>query len=336
MAKILVTGGLGYIGSCTTLELLSMGHKVLIVDNLSNSKIETFEVIREYAKKSHGWVDLLLADLTIKESISKVVNKTGYNLDFIIHFAALKSVPDSVNNPVRYCENNVGSMLNTIEIARATNACIIFSSSCSVYGDAQSPFSIGQALGKAESPYAYTKQVCEQLLWYVGKIDVRSVILRYFNPVGAHKSMLVGDNCIGGTKNVVNILCDCARWNKPFTIFGDNWDTRDGTCIRDYIDINDLVNAHIKAMTYLQCEKDTLVRVFNVGTGNGNTVKELVDSFKSANHVDFPVVIGDRRSGDIESAYASTDDISNLPGFKCETPLRLSMISAYTYYQKTM
>lgn len=332
MAHILVAGGLGYIGSCVAVDLIKDGHDIVIVDNLVNSTTQVLNRISEVSGQKS--IKFLITDIANSTCVNQIYRKYG-KFDYIFHFAALKSVPDSISSPIEYYKNNLMSTINLCHLATKAESSIIFSSSCTVYGDGNPPFSVISPTKESPSPYGQSKQMSEQIIWKCSSLGVRSVNLRYFNPMGAHKSGKLGNNCLHD-KNVVEILCECAYYDKPFTIFGEDWNTPDGTCIRDYIDINDLSKAHILAMKYLKDNPNDICRNFNVGTGSGVSVRDLVDEFKKSNKIDFPVVARGRRPGDVESAYASTDEISIVPGFKCEVPLSESLKSAYKWYKSCL
>ena len=333
---ILVTGGLGYIGSCVATDLIESGYDVVIVDNLSNSKLSTLDNIYKSTGVKPKFIN---ADLSNKDCITEICRQTN-KIDVIVHFAAHKSVPESCKSPLKYFDNNIQSTIIVAHLSCIKQADLIFSSSCCVYGDNQPPFTTDMEIGVATNPYGQTKIIGEQILQMSYKaLGINVISLRYFNPIGAHRKGLVGNNCIKDDKNVVDILCDCAFNNgKEFTIFGTDWDTRDGTCIRDYIDINDLSQAHLCTIDLMISDKEHTIGdpigylSCNVGTGTGVTVMELYQAFCKANNVEIPYVARGRRPGDISSAYCKVNDFEGLTGFKCKYKLEESLESAYTWY----
>lgn len=306
---IIVTGGAGYIGSHTIIELLNnTDFNVVAIDNYSNSSAKTFDRIERITGKR---VANYVIDLCDKNEVKKIFEKEK-NIEGIIHFAAYKSVPESVENPYKYYHNNINSLLNILESCLANNVSnFIFSSSCSVYGNInQLPVKEDTPFQKAESPYAYTKQVGEEILkdYAVAHPQLQTIALRYFNPVGAHVSGLIGESPINKANNLVPIITQTAIGKlKQMTVYGSDYPTRDGTCIRDYIHVTDIATAHIKALMYLINKKNEQpFSIFNLGTGSGVSVLEAITAFEKVSGQKLNYVIGDKRPGDVISIYSDT------------------------------
>ena len=303
--KILVTGGLGYIGSHTCVEL-SKKYSVVIADNLINSKIEVLERLNSIA---HSKVIFEKIDLRNKKEVAFLFEKHG-DISEIIHFAALKAVGESVEKPLLYYENNINSLLNILEQVQQRNSKInfIFSSSCTVYGQPiKLPITEEEPVKKAFSPYGETKQICENILSASSKLNkyLRSISLRYFNPIGAHESAMIGELPLGKPQNLIPYITQSvAGVREKLTIFGDDYDTPDGTCIRDYIHVTDLADAHIKALEYLIEKEFSTNEVFNIGTGKGTSVMEIINAFESSTGKKISYKIGKRRKGDVDATYA--------------------------------
>jgi UDP-glucose 4-epimerase len=313
MKKILVTGGLGYIGSHTVVELQAEGYDVVVVDNLSNSQEEVKARIEDISGKSF---ELCIGDVNDSEILKGLFAKHSFS--GVIHFAAHKAVGESVEHPVMYYQNNVSgliSLLGTMEKYGVSN--LIFSSSCTVYGAATDlPVTESTQIQKAESPYGTTKILGEEIINDFAKHkEFKSILLRYFNPVGAHPSAKIGELPLGVPNNLVPYITQTAAGiREQLTVFGDDYATEDGTCVRDYIHVVDLAKAHVKALSY--CDKmSQRVDVFNVGTGKGNTVLEVINTFEKVNGVKLNYKVGPRRAGDIEQIYADTTKVNNLLGW---------------------
>jgi UDP-glucose 4-epimerase len=279
---IIVTGGAGYIGSHTIIELLNKtDYNIVSIDNFSNSTHKAYDRIRTITGKNFQTFNLDLCDTNqLFEALSSVKNIIGF-----IHFAAYKSVPESVDKPLVYYHNNLNSLNNLLKFATENNIKhFIFSSSCSVYGNADElPVTENTPLKKAESPYAHTKQIGEDIINYVvnANPDFNAVLLRYFNPVGAHMSGKIGEFPLNRPNNLVPIITQTAVGKNTLTVFGNDYDTRDGYCIRDYIHVCDIADAHVKALNYLINKKNkNKISLFNLGTGNGVTVLEAIKSFE--------------------------------------------------------
>lgn len=302
--KILVTGGAGYIGAHTVVELMKAGYDPVIVDNLSASDTTLLDGVQKITGQK---LNFHKGDCRDKNFLNFIF-KTQGPIQCVMHFAAYKSVGESVQKPLEYHQNNVGSLMTVLEVMKEHKVTdLIFSSSCTVYGqpdkipvDEHAPFK------KAESPYGATKQVCEQILEDVHTAGFRIISLRYFNPIGAHTSGLIGELPIGAPNNLVPYITQTAAGiRKKLTVFGNDYDTPDGSCIRDFIHVVDLADAHVKSLDYMiRDTRKKLYDVFNVGTGKGISVLELVNSFIRVTGAKLPFVIGTRRSGDIEKVYA--------------------------------
>ena len=331
MKKILVTGGLGYIGSHTVVELQAEGYDVLVVDNLSNSKEEVKARIEDISGQS---LELQIADVNDTNALESLFNK--HQFDGVIHFAAYKAVGESVEHPVMYYQNNVSgliSLLGTMEKYGVSN--LIFSSSCTVYGAATDlPVTENTLIQKAESPYGTTKILGEDIINDFAKHkDFKSILLRYFNPVGAHPSAKIGELPLGVPNNLVPYITQTAAGiREKLTVFGDDYNTEDGTCVRDYIHVVDLAKAHVKALSY--CDKmSQSLDVFNLGTGKGNTVLEVINTFEKVNGVKLNYTIGQRRGGDIEQIYADTTKVNNLLGWSAKYDIGDMMKHAWAWQQ---
>ncbi|MCG8326234.1 MAG: UDP-glucose 4-epimerase GalE [Chitinophagales bacterium] len=317
MSKILVTGGCGYIGSHTIVDLIMNGFEVISVDNFCNSSEEVLEGIETITGKK---VKNYAIDLCWEDAIEQVF-KENPDLEGIIHFAALKSVGESVQHPIEYFRNNLNSLLNILEgMARFNVPNLIFSSSCSVYGNANElPVTENTPLQEAESPYARTKQMGEQMIVdFAHRYPMcKSVLLRYFNPAGAHESALIGEAPSNPASNLVPVITETAVGKrKGMTVFGADYETRDGSCIRDYIHVMDLANAHTKALQYLLEEKNKEnLEIFNLGIGEGVSVLEAIQAFMKVTGQKLNYQIGERRPGDVVAIYANNEKAEKLLGW---------------------
>lgn len=306
MTKILITGGSGYIGSHTIVELIETGWEVVCLDNFSNSDgsaLDGIEAITGVRVRNYK------VDICDKDGLRQCFESEG-QIDSVIHFAALKSVGESVEKPLLYFENNISGLINVLE-AMEEGGCnqLIFSSSCSVYGDAEAlPVLEESPLGEIQSPYARTKIIGEELLreYARSRPDFKVIVLRYFNPAGAHPSNLIGESPTINASNLVPVLTETAIGKRPeLVVFGDDYPTRDGTCIRDYIHVSDIAAAHALAADYLRKGKSAAgFDIFNLGSGIGNTVLEVINAFEKTNHQKVNFHIGPRRSGDVIAVYA--------------------------------
>ena len=331
--SILVTGGLGYIGSHTTVALIEKGYKVCIIDDLSNSSIDVLERIKKITDTSPDFFEFNLTD----SSRVKTFFKKNTRFDGVIHFAAKKSVDESVRKPLDYYHNNIQSLINILDHIN-TNVKFIFSSSCTVYGQAEElPITEQTPLKKPESPYGNTKKICENILEDKTKIETQfsTVILRYFNPIGAHKSSLIGEDPRNIPQNLVPIITQFAIGKlKKLTVYGDDYPTKDGTCIRDYIHIMDLADAHISALEYLfSTNTNNFYDVFNVGTGEGKTVKEVIDSFIKVSGKKIQYDISSRRKGDVISAFADTSKAKKTLNWRSKVSFEDAILSAWRWEQ---
>lgn len=333
--KILVTGVTGYIGSHTAIELLKRDEvEVVGVDNLMNSQKATLDRIHQITGKHVKFYEVDLCD---KNSTSSVFEKEG-KIDGIIHFAALKAVGESVEKPLLYYRNNLDSLINILEASKKHGTDnFIFSSSCSLYGNvSRLPVNEETALSKTESPYAHTKLVGEEILRATIKIqDIKVCSLRYFNPVGAHESGLNGELPISKPNNLVPIITQTAigKMDKMF-VHGNDYDTRDGSCIRDYIHVTDIANAHLLALDHLiQGKNNSKFEVFNLGTGNGVTVLEAIRAFEKVSGVQLNYEMGPRREGDVAAIYSDSSKALKELGWKPKYSLEEMMESAWKWEQ---
>lgn len=333
MKTVLVTGGLGFIGSHTVVELIESGYKVKIIDDLSNSKIEVLDRIEEITGTRPEFNKL---DLKNKEGVKQyfISNK----IDGIIHFAASKAVGESVEKPLKYYENNINTLvyvLEQMEIHGIDN--FIFSSSCTVYGQADElPITESAPTKKAESPYGNTKQIGEEIIEDSSKVStIKAIALRYFNPIGAHKSAKIGELPLGVPQNLIPFVCQTAAGiREKLMVFGDDYPTADGTAIRDYIHVVDLAQAHIAALERLFSDKNqSSFEIFNVGTGRGSSVLEVIKAFEKVNGIELNYEITDRRAGDITAAYADTKLANQALGWRAELSLEEALSSAWKWQQ---
>ena len=308
--NILVTGGAGYIGSHTLVELYNSGFNSVVVDNLSNSSINNITGAEQIIKSK---IDFYKVDCTDFEQMNKVFLEQK-NVDAIIHFAAFKSVEESVRQPDKYFSNNIGSLETLINLMNSHNVNnIIFSSSCTVYGTPEFlPVNELAPFGKAESPYGETKQLCEKL---IEKAEINSISLRYFNPVGSHSSGFIGDCSVDKPNNLVPIICEVASGKrKSMQIFGDDYNTPDGTCVRDYIHVVDLAKAHVMAVNHM-LNNTKIKTAYNMGVGKGTSVREVIDSFQKVNNIKISYELGPRRAGDVEKIYSDNTKINDELGW---------------------
>lgn len=335
--KILVTGGTGFIGSHTVVELFESGHTPIIIDNLSNSEKWILDRIEKITNKKPSFYKGNCNDLNF---LNKVFVKEG-KIDGIIHFAAFKAVGESINKPLEYYKNNLLSLINILETAKKYNTKnIVFSSSATVYGEPKTnPLTENFPRQEATCPYGNTKIICEDILrdTIISKADLSAISLRYFNPIGAHPSGLIGELPIGVPNNLIPYISQTAAGiRKKLTIFGDNYNTPDGTCIRDFIHVVDLAKAHIATLEYLEKQKTPFYDVFNVGTGNGNSVIELVKTFEKVNDLKLNYEIGKRRQGDVEQCWADTTKINKLIGWKSEKSLEDSLQDVWNWQKNLL
>lgn len=332
---IIVTGAAGYIGSHTLIELLQeQGCKVLAIDNYSNSSAQTYQRIKQITSATFEVKELDLCDYaTLKK-------ETNYlpTIRAIIHFAAYKSVPESVKNPLAYYHNNISSLNNVLRLCEERQIQqFIFSSSCSVYGNThQLPVTEQTPVQKAESPYGHTKQIGEEMVAAFANANpwFSAVVLRYFNPVGAHHSGLIGELPLNRPNNLVPIITQTAVGKNQLTVFGNDYSTRDGSCIRDYIHVSDIAKAHLLAIHYLSKQRHkTAVSLFNLGTGYGVSVLEAINAFEKVSGQKLPYTIGPRRLGDVEAIYANNTWAQHELGWVPENTIEDMMRSAWKWQQ---
>ncbi len=332
--KILITGGAGFIGSHTAVALINAGYQPVIVDNFSNAEPSVLEAIEKITGTSVKCYNLDCCDA---KNLNLLLQKEG-SFDGVIHFAAFKAVGESVQEPIKYYKNNLSSLWEILELMDKSNTTkIVFSSSCTVYGQPDSlPVTEASPIKEAESPYAYTKQVGEQILTdRVKNGGMQGILLRYFNPIGAHPSSLIGELPQGIPNNLMPFITQTAKGiRKELSIFGDDYDTPDGTCIRDYIHVMDLAEAHVKALQYMEDNPETAIDHFNIGTGNGYSVLECLNAFERANNVKVPYQIAPKRAGDITQIWADTEKANRLLDWKASRTLEEAMRDAWNWEQK--
>lgn len=336
--KILVTGGTGYIGSHTVVELMSNGFDVVIIDNLSNSSLDVLDgitrIVGERPAFFHG-------DTTDLSQLKRLFDEHK-NIKGIINFAASKAVGESVHKPLLYYRNNLNGLLNLLDLMPLYGVeGIVFSSSCTVYGEPDvNPIDETAPIKRPTSPYGATKQISEEIIEDViaSGAPIKSILLRYFNPIGAHPSAYIGELPNGVPQNLVPYLTQAAAGIRPeLTVFGDDYNTPDGSCIRDYIDVNDLAKAHVVALKRMLFNKNTPnLEIFNLGTGNGCSVLGLINAFEKATGVKVPYKIGPRRQGDIEKIWADPRKANEVLGWKAETPIERTLESAWRWQQHLM
>ena len=334
--RILVTGGTGFIGSHTVVELQNSGYDVVIIDDLSNSKADVVENIEKITGIRPAFEKVDCTDFAALEATFAKYN----GIKAIIHFAASKAVGESVQQPLKYYRNNIVSLVNLLELMPKYNVeGIVFSSSCTVYGQPDVlPVTEAAPTKKAESPYGNTKQINEEIIvdTVASGSPISSVILRYFNPIGAHPTALIGEFPLGVPQNLLPYLTQTAIGiRKELSVFGDDYDTPDGSCIRDYIYVVDLAKAHVKAIDrILEKKMAEKVEVFNLGTGRGLSVLELINEFEAATGVKLPYKIVGRRAGDIVKVWANPERANNVLGWSADTPISEVLASAWKWQQK--
>lgn len=332
---ILVTGGTGFIGSHTTVELQAAGFDVVIVDNLSNSKADVIDGIEKISGIRPAFEEVDCCDLEALEQVFKKYPK----ISGIIHFAASKAVGESVEKPLKYYKNNIVSLVNLLELMPKYDVKgIIFSSSCTVYGqpDVENlPVTEAAPIKKAESPYGNTKQINEEIIqdYVKSGVPIKAILLRYFNPIGAHPSAIIGEMPNGVPANLIPYLTQTAIGIRPeLKVFGNDYDTPDGTCIRDFIYVVDLAKAHVCAMArILDNPEAEPVEVYNIGTGKGVSVQELIDTFQTCTGVKLNYSIVGRREGDIEKVWGNVDKANKVLGWKAEATLEDALKSAWKW-----
>ncbi len=330
---ILVTGGTGFIGSHTTVELQNAGYEVVIVDNLSNSQADVIDGIEKITGKRPAFEKVDLRDYDATEAVFRKYP----DISGIIHFAASKAVGESVQKPLMYYRNNILSLVNLLELMPKYNVKgIIFSSSCTVYGQPDVlPVTEESPIKKAESPYGNTKQINEEIIQDTIKSGspIKSIILRYFNPIGSHPTALIGEMPNGVPQNLIPYLTQTAIGiREQLSVFGDDYNTPDGSCIRDYIYVVDLAKAHVSAMTRIMEDKtEESVEIYNIGTGRGTSVLELINAFEQSTGVKLNYKIVGRRAGDIEKVWGNVDKANEKLGWRADTPLGDVLATAWKW-----
>lgn len=338
MARILVTGGTGYIGSHTTVELMQQGYDVVIIDNLSNSTSDVLDGIEAIVGTRPAFEQV---DCNDAQAVADVFTKYT-DIQGVIHFAASKAVGESVEQPLMYYRNNLMSLVTLLEQMKAHNVHnIVFSSSCTVYGqpaEEHLPVDETAPIQVALSPYGNTKQINEEIIRDEAHANthLHATILRYFNPIGAHPSAMIGELPNGVPQNLLPFVTQTAiGLRKELKVFGDDYNTPDGSCIRDYIYVVDLAKAHVKAVKRMLNHQATeQVEVFNLGTGRGLSVLEILNTFMQVTGVNVPYQIVGRREGDIEQVWAKPDKANNVLGWKADTPIEDVLLSAWRWEQK--
>jgi UDP-glucose 4-epimerase len=334
--KILVSGGAGYIGSHTVVALYEAGYEAVIVDNFSNSSKSVLKGLAEIIGTSPTFYEI---DCNNRQAMQQVFEQEK-NIEGVIHFAAFKAVGESVSEPLKYYQNNLGSLLVLLELMEKNGVKnLVFSSSCTVYGQPDKlPVTEATPTQPASSPYGRTKQMCEDILSDLekSKSPVRSIALRYFNPIGAHESALIGELPNGVPNNLIPFVTQTAAGiRKELTVFGDNYNTPDGTCVRDYIHVVDLADAHIKAFEFLdKIKEDSFYDTINVGTGQGNTVLEVINAFEKVSGKKLNYRIGERRPGDVEKVWANVDKANKELNWQAKYDIERSLADAWRWQQK--
>ncbi len=332
---VIVTGGTGYIGSHTCVELINNGYEVVILDNLSNSEESVLDSIEEISGKRPRFFNV---DIDNTEQLAAVFEEIGSQAESVIHFAAKKAVGESVKEPLLYYRNNLDSLMNILlEMERFQIPNLVFSSSCTVYGQPDvCPVTETTPRKEAESPYGNTKSMCEDIIRDTSRVQqLKAISLRYFNPIGAHASAKIGELPVGIPNNLVPFVTQTAAGiRSELTIFGDDYDTVDGTCVRDYIHVVDLAKAHLQALRKLENDtKKSSYDIFNIGTGKGSSVLEVVNTFKKATGISVNYKIGIRRNGDITAVYADTTKANTELNWKAEIGLEEGLRSSWNWEQ---
>jgi len=331
MGKILVTGGTGFIGSHTAVELINAGYEVVLVDDFSNSSRKILTQLETITGKKPEFVELDLCDeAKVKELVANYPDITG-----VIHFAAFKAVGESVQQPLKYYKNNFYSLINLIG-AFSSKVDLVFSSSCTVYGQPDSlPVTEDAPVKKAESPYGNTKQIAEEILTDTCAVspELNVISLRYFNPVGAHDTALIGELPLGVPQNLVPFITQSAIGKRgPITVFGSDYNTPDGSAVRDYIHVVDLAKAHVAAIKRLEGKKaDSNYEVFNLGTGKGSSVLDIIRAFEQSTGEKLNYSIGPRRDGDVEQVWGDVTKSTSLLGWTAELGINEMMLSAWKW-----
>lgn len=332
--KVLVTGGAGYIGAHTVVELIKSGYEPIIVDNLTKSDRSLLNGIEEITNQK---VNFFEGDCCDKTFLKHVFQSAG-PISCVLHFAAYKSVGESVQQPLDYYQNNIGSLVALLQVMQEFDVRdFIFSSSCTVYGQPDHiPVNESAPFKRAESPYGATKQFCERILEDAYYTGFRIVSLRYFNPIGAHPSAMLGELPIGTPNNLVPYITQTAAGiREKLTVFGTDYDTPDGSCIRDFIHVVDVARAHVKAMEFLsEGSKENLYEVFNLGTGIGVSVLQLIEKFIKVTGINLPFTLGARRQGDVEKVYADPGKVNKVLNWKTTYTVEDSLLHAWQWEKK--
>jgi UDP-glucose 4-epimerase len=333
--KILVTGGLGFIGSHTVVELQNEGFEVIVVDNLSNTSLSVLDGIQNITGIVPAFEQL---DLRDKQKVNDFFKRHA-DIEGVIHFAASKAVGESVGNPLLYYENNINTLVYILqELEKKSTANLIFSSSCTVYGQAETmPITEDSSVQTAMSPYGNTKQIGEEIITDAAKAtNINAILLRYFNPIGSHPSAEIGELPLGVPQNLVPFITQTGMGLRDeLSVYGNDYPTSDGTAVRDYIHVVDLAKAHVIAMQRLLNKKNlNQVETFNLGTGTGSSVLEVIHAFEKVSGQKLPYKIVARREGDITEAYANTHKANTILGWKAESTLEEAMASAWKWEQK--
>jgi UDP-glucose 4-epimerase len=331
MKNILVTGGLGYIGSHTVVELINNNYKPVVIDNLDNSELKVLEGLKKICQKDISFYN---CDVLNTDRVTTILREE--NIDAVIHFAAHKAVGESVEKPLKYYKNNIDgliSLLYGMQSLEIKN--LVFSSSCTVYGEPDhSPVDETAPIKKATSPYGNTKQIGEEIIQDVKPLN--AVVLRYFNPIGAHPSSLIGELPLGIPNNLVPYITQTAAGiREKLTVFGSDYNTKDGTCVRDYIHVVDLAKAHVKALDFIKKNPDSHVETINIGNGLGYTVLEIIETFEKINNLKLNYSIGPRRAGDVEKVWADPKKAKEVLKWESELNLEDMLKSAWEW-QKTL
>lgn len=335
--QVIVTGGAGYIGSHTVVALHEAGFTPVIIDDFSNSKPEALEGIAKIIGTVPKFFEI---DCCSRRDLVEVFKscKSEGEVAGIIHFAAFKAVGESTEQPLKYFENNIGS---TVALLRAMSDVgivnLVFSSSCTVYGQPETiPVDESAPILPAESPYGYTKQACERLIndAFNSSMELSACLLRYFNPIGAHPSAHIGELPLGHPNNLIPYLTQAtAKLRDPLTVFGNDYPTPDGTCVRDYIHVVDLANAHVASIEWLETNQASC-EPFNLGTGQGKSVSEVIQAFEDANGIAVPFAFGPRRAGDVVAIFANAEKAHRELGWQCELSLETALLDAWRWQQK--
>ncbi len=336
MKKVIITGGTGYIGSHTVVEFQNAGYEVVIIDNLSNSSIEVLDGINNITGIKPEFHKL---DVANSEDIETLFAKHKDAVG-VVHFAAYKAVGESVQKPLMYYHNNILGLVNILSQMQDKNVPnLVFSSSCTVYGQPKIlPVNENSPIVKAESPYGNTKKINEEIIIDTINSDskIKSILLRYFNPIGAHPSTEIGELPLGVPNNLLPYITQTAYGlREKLSVFGDDYNTPDGTAIRDYINVVDLAKAHVVAVERLICERNLVnPEIFNIGTGKGVSVLEIINAFERSTEKKLNYQIVDRRAGDIEQVWADTTKANNILGWKAEKTLDETVLSAWEWEKK--